>query len=82
MSWNDLIFKLNLTGNYSIRMTTTVTAFTILEKRKKKESNKLFHFKEEIGQKLIIKITYTAVWNLIIEIFRNVCAFAAVVAMD
>lgn len=42
-------------------MTTTVTAFTILEKRKKKESNKLFYFKEDIGQKLIIKITYTAV---------------------
>lgn len=51
-------FKLNLTGNYSIRITTTVIAFTILEK--KKETNKLLHFKEDTGHELSIIITKTA----------------------
>lgn len=44
-------------------MTTTVIAFTILEKEKW-ETNKLFHFKEDTEHKLNIIITKDAMGSL------------------
>jgi len=54
-----------MTGNYSIRMITTVIAFTIFGKRKK--GNKLFHFKEGNGHELSIIIMKTAMWTLVLD---------------
>lgn len=62
-----MVFKLNLTGNYFLKMIATVIAFIILVKEKKTtpEHNELFRFKEDTEHELSVIITKMAGGNFI-----------------